>query len=133
MIAALERGYVIHRIYSVWHWEDKSDELFSSYINTFLKEKVEASKIPSGIDRNDLVAGYRERENIILCVEKLMENEGNDNPGRRMIAKLFLNSLWVNDCLMKSFSDPSLLYFRANFVKIPSTVIQGTVVIKRSC
>ena len=30
----------------VWHWEETSNELFSGYVNTFLKLKQEASGYP---------------------------------------------------------------------------------------
>lgn len=51
IVKALEKGYRVHKIYEVYHWEDsiQSDRtteqggLFATYVNTFLKFKQEAS------------------------------------------------------------------------------------------
>ena len=32
---AVKEGYAILEIYSVWHWKNTSNELFSDYVNTF--------------------------------------------------------------------------------------------------
>ena len=39
---ALEVGYRIERIYEVWHFEEKSTDLFKSYVGKFLKIKARA-------------------------------------------------------------------------------------------
>jgi hypothetical protein len=47
----LEKGYVVQRIYEVWHFDEteqydpktKTGGLFTDYVNTFLKMKQEAS------------------------------------------------------------------------------------------
>jgi hypothetical protein len=57
----LEKGYVVQRIYEVWHFDEteqydpetKTGGLFTDYVNTFLKMKQEAvnmSKYSTGSD-----------------------------------------------------------------------------------
>ena len=51
---ALEKGYVVQRIYEVWHFDaaekydskTKTGGIFTDYVNTFLKIKQEASGWP---------------------------------------------------------------------------------------
>ena len=38
---AINRGYVIRHVYEVWHFPSNSNTMFSSYVNTFLKMKLE--------------------------------------------------------------------------------------------
>ena len=64
---ALKRGYIIVDIVEVWHWEEQSKYLFRSYVDTFLKVKMEASGWPSDcIDEDDKRAYIR----------KIKETEG---------------------------------------------------------
>jgi hypothetical protein len=44
---ALQLGYQLGQIYEVWHFPESSNDLFASYINTFLKIKQEASGFPN--------------------------------------------------------------------------------------
>ncbi|XP_055999674.1 uncharacterized protein LOC130047925 [Ostrea edulis] len=90
---ALDLGYRLDRIYEVWHFENSSQDLFRSYIDTFLKIKQEASGFPDHCQTSEQKQSYideiRRREGIfmnLLDIEK--------NPVRRTIAKLFLNCLW---------------------------------------
>lgn len=53
VIKALKKGYRIAEIYEVWHFEEKSDELFKDYIYTFLKQKQEASGYPPGVEDDE--------------------------------------------------------------------------------
>ncbi|XP_056022075.1 uncharacterized protein LOC130054965 [Ostrea edulis] len=90
---ALDLGYRLDRIYEVWDFENSSQDLFRSYIDTFLKIKQEASGFPDHCQTSEQKQSYideiRRREGIfmnLLDIEK--------NPVRRTIAKLFLNCLW---------------------------------------
>ena len=49
---ALRQGYVIQYVYEVWHFSNKSNELFTAYIDTFLKIKQEASGWPEWTGNN---------------------------------------------------------------------------------
>ncbi|MCG8048774.1 MAG: DNA polymerase [Candidatus Thiodiazotropha taylori] len=98
---AVRLGYKITKIYEVYHWQEttKYDPcsgeggLFSSYINTFLKYKQEASGRPDWIvtpeDTQKYVDRYLEKEGVRLDKHNLQKN-----PGLRALAKLCLNSFW---------------------------------------
>lgn len=53
---AVEKGYVIRYIYEAWHWPEnqRSTDLFTQYVNTWLKTKQEASGWPAWVG-NDRV------------------------------------------------------------------------------
>ena len=90
---ALEKGYQILKLHEVWHFPERSDELFADYINTFLKIKQEASGYPKGVTTEEqkqrYIEEYFEREGIHLDPDKI-----EYNPGLRALAKLMLNSFW---------------------------------------
>ena len=50
---AIENGYVIAYIYEVWHFQQRSKELFESYIKAFMKLKQQASGWPTGCDTEE--------------------------------------------------------------------------------
>jgi hypothetical protein len=77
----------------VWHFPQRSHDLFASYINTFLKIKQEASGFPDGCETPEKQQQYIED---ILQREGILMNPADikKNPVRRTIAKLFLNCLW---------------------------------------
>ena len=83
---AIEKGYTVVKVYEVWHFEQRTNDLFKEYIKTFLKVKLETSPHNYKSDRK-----YKR-----VVLERLgidLENIAS-NPGLRAIAKLCLNSLW---------------------------------------
>ena len=88
---ACELGYRVVKLIEVWHFQDRSADLFKGYIDTFLKIKQEASGWPSWCrteeDKRQYVREYQEKESIKLDPEKIKKN-----PGLRSLAKLMLNS-----------------------------------------
>ncbi len=98
---ALKQGYQVLEISEVWDYKNhvkydgKSAEsgLFTRYINSFLKLKVEASGWPSWVkseeDREKFMSEYEEREGI-----RLDEANMEMNKTLRQVAKLCLNSFW---------------------------------------
>ncbi|XP_048775446.2 uncharacterized protein LOC125680045 [Ostrea edulis] len=90
---ALDLGYRLERIHEVWHFEKTSQDLFRSYIDTFLKIKQESSGFPDECQtpeqKQEYISEIRRREGIFM---NLIDIE--KNPVRRTIAKLFLNCLW---------------------------------------
>ncbi|XP_035239706.1 uncharacterized protein LOC118208867 isoform X1 [Anguilla anguilla] len=90
---AVEKGYQVAKIFEVWHFPQRSDSLFSGYINTHLKGKQEASGYPSWVsndlDKDRYMQSYLEKEGIHLDPSKICVNKA-----KRQISKLFLNSLW---------------------------------------
>ncbi|XP_022301108.2 uncharacterized protein LOC111109319 [Crassostrea virginica] len=93
LIKALDCGYQLDRVYEVWHFPQQSSELFSRFIDTFLKIKQEASGFPPESQTEEEKQNYIQeifrREKILLDSSSIEKN-----PVRRTIAKLFLNCLW---------------------------------------
>ena len=90
---ALENGYEIIKIIEVYHYPEKTNEIFSAYINLWLKFKQQSDGWPSWVqteeDRKKYIDNFSLNEGV-----KLNEEEIEVNPGLRFIAKLFLNTLW---------------------------------------
>ena len=93
LMKAIEKGYEVMEIHEVWHWEQTTDELFSPYVNMFLKIKQEASGYPKHCvtdeQKQQYIEEYYEHEGIRLDPNKIEYNSG-----LRWLAKLMLNSLW---------------------------------------
>ena len=113
---AINRGYRIQHVYEVWHFTRNSNSMFSSYVDTFLKIKQEASGWPEWVGddpdkRQQYLDDYRAHEGIVLDPDKI-----DKNPGRRSLAKMMLNSFWGkygqqgNKSQVESISSPSKLY-----------------------
>ena len=89
---AVRKGYKILKIYSVWHFEEKSKGLFAGYVRTFYKKKLLSSKPP-----------YQSEEEMANYIKQVEAKEGikildiksfEENPGMRQLTKLMLNNLW---------------------------------------
>ncbi len=120
---AVKKGYIILKIFSVWHFNDsnvydkstKTGGLFTEYVNKFLKMKTEASGFPERLksqdERQKYIEDYEAHEGVRLDIDNMKEN-----PGMKAISKLFLNSLWgrfglnSNKSQFKLVSDLSELY-----------------------
>ncbi len=90
---AVAQGYVVTGVYRVDVYRSSCD-LFKSYIQTFLRLKILASKKPFGEE-----ASEQEKRAYFQSVEekygfRLREEEFDENPAIRSLAKLLLNSLW---------------------------------------
>ena len=95
----LEKGYVVQRIYVVWHFDEmeqydpktKIGGLFTDYVNTVLKMKQADSGwqewCQSENDKWRYIRDYHETEGILLDYNNI-----KNNPGLRALAKLMLNS-----------------------------------------
>ena len=90
---AMRSGYRLDKIYEVWHWRVSTTTLFKSYVDMFFRIKEEASGWPrpdlTERQKDDYIDAF-ERENDV----RLRKDHIEDNPTRRKIAKLILNSLW---------------------------------------
>ncbi|XP_077205235.1 ephrin type-B receptor 1 isoform X2 [Paroedura picta] len=90
---AMRLGYKVVKIVEVWHFERKSDQLFSEYIKIHLRQKQEASGYPSwcvtDADKEKYISDFQKNEGVLLRPSHI-----TPNPAKRQIAKLFLNSLW---------------------------------------
>jgi hypothetical protein len=81
---ALEMGYKVTRVYRIDHYQ-KSNEMFKSYINLFMKLKMESG---------EAITDTTELAEIQTSLGFVPDFSAGPNPGRKAIAKLMLNSLW---------------------------------------
>lgn len=95
---AVELGYRITKVHEVVHFEQRSFTLFKSYVDSFLKMKLEAAgwkkltgiEFPTLQQKQEFVQMYKSKCGIALDIA----NIGEYNPGMYFISKLCLNSLW---------------------------------------
>ena len=116
---AIEKGSRMLQIHEIWHFENSSSDLFSEYVNYFLRIKQESSGFPEWVqmpeDWAKYVEDYYKHVGIHLRMDKIKYN-----PGLRAFAKLCLNSLWGKFCqkddrLNTEFvNDPLHFYKRLN-------------------
>ncbi|KAK7588176.1 hypothetical protein V9T40_005421 [Parthenolecanium corni] len=84
---AIEMGYRVVQTYEVWDFK-KSNKLWKGYITDFMKIKLETS--PHSYNSNEeYVKDIYEKMGIQLDIRNI-----ENNPGKRAMAKLCLNSLW---------------------------------------
>ena len=90
---AVKKGYRIIEMYEVWHFAKRSNTLFKSYIDMFLKLKQQASGFPENVktqeEKEKYVLDYFNHEQILLDIDQIFLN-----PGMRAVMKLLLNSMW---------------------------------------
>lgn len=97
---SLEMGYTMVTIYEIWEYNvekycaaSNTSGLFTGYINSYLKLKVEASGWPiQCIDdrtKDIYIDQFNEKEGILLDKSKIASN-----PALRFHAKTCLNSFW---------------------------------------
>ena len=90
---ALKFNYKILEIYEIWHFKEKSNQLFTDFINTYFKFKLESSGFPSHVKTDsDKIAYVRQVEtldNVKLDIDNI-----KSNTGLRLISKSILCSLW---------------------------------------
>ncbi|KAL2102869.1 hypothetical protein ACEWY4_002037 [Coilia grayii] len=111
LLKAIEKGYVIQKVDEVWHFPNKSGDLFVNYVKTFLQYKQEASGYPAHAvtdgEKKAYIDQYFQKEGIRLNPDKICVNTA-----RRNINKLLLNSLWgrfsmrENLCTTEVIKDP---------------------------
>ena len=100
-------------MHEIWHFPQTSTQLFTQYINTFLKIKQEADGWPADVGtdelkRQDYIAAYQQHEGVQLNYAQIEKN-----PAKRALAKLMLNSFWgkfgqaSNKSQVESISSPS--------------------------
>ena len=91
---ALNYGYKILKLIEVWNFKMTNEgELFGEFINACIKGKIEASGWPSevmsDVEKTEFIKNYHMNEGISLD-----RNSIEDNPGKRSIFKLAVNSFW---------------------------------------
>jgi len=86
----LEKGYLIKKIYEVWHFKEKSNSLFKEYVKDFMKIKLETSPWENDFSLvQDYITSIKNCLGINLDPENILPI-----PGKRAVAKICLNFLW---------------------------------------
>lgn len=87
LLRAIEIGYKIKKVYKVLYF-DKTDDLFKGYVRNFLKIKAECSGY-DGDDIDEYIQRYYDACGVLLEKDKIKKNKG-----KKLLAKILLNSLW---------------------------------------
>lgn len=91
--AAVEHGYIIVAIHEVYNFVERRTDIFSGYINLFLKRKQESSGFPcsnmTAEDKLNYIRDYELAEGISLDLDAI-----GHNIGMRTSMKSLLNNLW---------------------------------------
>ena len=127
---ALDKRYVMLKIHSVWHFEEKSDKLFREYVKTFYKKKLLSSKLPFKSEGE-----VREFMRAVLEKERISIQGPSDfceNPGLRQLTKLMLNNLWGRYGMRQNLSKSVFISDVGPLVALmldPTVEVQGVRVI----
>ena len=113
---ALEKGYQLKEIHSVWHFRYTTTALFADYIRTFYKKKLLSSRLPYETPQEvqAFIEEVKVKENI--HIEK--PEDFKENPGMRQITKLMLNNLWGRFGMSANMSKTTFVSNFADLEKI---------------
>jgi hypothetical protein len=102
--AALEVGYQITHLCQIWHWpeEKRSSKIFAPYLNKMLGEKMKSKALPEKWTEEQKQQ-FVNNINATYGFE-LSPGDFNENPGMKLVAKIFLNCFWRSFCLNTSGS-----------------------------
>jgi hypothetical protein len=113
--ACLEAGYTVRKIFHVLQYDQWSDNVFKSYVSEMMALKIHASGFPSWCTTETEKDQYLQE-----CWDKfeikLEKSKMKEDPGKRYIAKLCLNSLWgrfsLRNLLTKAVinDDPAIIH-----------------------
>jgi hypothetical protein len=127
---AVEMGYEILKVHTVWHFPEKSDQMFSPYMKRFYKIKLCSSDLK-----------FQSEEEAWAFIRDILSKEGikirdpsefRENPGLRQLAKLMLNNLWGRFGMAENLSKSCFL---SDFEKLsdmlddPKLEVQGVRVV----
>ncbi len=131
---AVEKGYRVLKIHSVWHFKEKTDLLFREYVKEFYLMKLLSSKLSLKNEeevRQYMAEVYRREQILIKCM-----SDFKLNPGLRQLAKLMLNNLWGRYGMRENLSKSIFLSDVGPLVKLmtdPLVEVQGVRVITEDC
>ena len=86
---ALEKGYVIDKIYAAYEY-DKMEGLMKQYVGSFLKMKIENSGVKTQEECDEINNSHK----ALGFDFEVKPEDTKKNPGLRQVAKICLNSLW---------------------------------------
>jgi hypothetical protein len=127
---AVEEGYQVLNVHTVWHFAEKTDKLFDKYVKKFYEMKLLSS-----------LMNFENEEACLELIKNIWEREGikinspsdfQENPGKRQLAKLMLNNLWGRFGMSENLSKSCFL---SDFDKLcemldnPQLEVQGVRVV----
>jgi hypothetical protein len=89
---AIEKGYQLKKIHSVWHFKERSKTLFIDYVKTFYKKKLLSSKL--SFEDDVQIQKFMEEVKTKEGIDIGTVHEFQENAGLRQLTKLMLNNLW---------------------------------------
>ena len=110
---AVEKGYTILEIHSVWHFSHTTRSMFGGYIRTFYRKKLLSSKLP--YSTSEEIKTFMEEVEIKEDIKINSPDEFQENPGMRQITKLMLNNLWGRFGMAENMSNSK---FISNFEEL---------------
>ena len=124
---ALKVGYEILHLCQIWHWppEKRSTGIFSPYLTKLLGVKMKSKSLPDDWNvekKRDYVAELNKEFGFDFAPEDF-----EDNPGLKLVAKIFLNCLWGRLCLNLGCSEFAMVEgYEAVWKKLndPDVVVQ---------
>ena len=91
----MAEGYEVKKVFRVLEYKESDDKLLSPYIAEFMAEKFHASGFDPEIKGN----AAEEAKFVEECLEyfgiRIDPHKMMTNKGRRALAKLALNNLWL--------------------------------------
>ena len=96
---AVEKGYVVTKLYEAVHWPKTTKTLFKGYVDTFLKLKMEsAGWFGREVQGRQVVTDDEKQQwcdtYFLAQGVRVDPNAVTKNPGMYAVSKLMLNSLW---------------------------------------
>ena len=132
---ALKRGYKIKRIIEVYDYKQARDDLFSEYIDLWLKLKQQADGWPTWVkteeDKDLYIENFFKNENVKLDSDNIEKNSA-----LRFIAKLFLNTLWGKLAQRPNLPQTKICNDYDDYFKLatdPEKVIKGELMVNEDC
>jgi hypothetical protein len=118
VLKAIELGYVVEKIYEVFHFEQTTTDLFKDYVKVFYKMKIEAG----GFSKVECFT-REEKQAFVDMIQREMGIELDSmsdeyNAGRYFISKLCLNSLWGKFGQRNNFTSTTDTFSRKEFEDI---------------
>lgn len=91
IISAMEYGYKLCEVCEIWHFPERSTELFKDYLKVWIEIKLKSTPLKGNSDEEKLeeIRQMNEQFGLSLTLDQFIPNEP-----LAFIAKIILNSFW---------------------------------------
>ncbi len=122
LFKALDKGYKLLEVDEVWHWKERSAELFREFQLKCMKAKIASSGFPSNCVSEEQKHAYVKEQNSWYHFNLHLSDVAK-NAGRRTLAKQNLNQFWgrfgmvtnkVKTSIVSDFAEVLKLYNNPN-------------------